>query len=195
MPGGEFERLAREGYVVVAPDLRGLGESRTRRPLVVYSDLYDPDMRALLVGKTMAGMQVFDLLSVFAYTASRTDVDGARISVMGKGTAGVVGLYAAALEARIEKVVIEGAILSYGDIVRARLHKGIMDLVVPGVLLDFDIPDVIDYVGKTKISIVNPIMPDGTGAGAEHAAREYGPGVRISTGSTATYAELLGSGT
>ena len=157
-PGGEFERLVLAGNIVVAPDLRGLGESRTPRPLVVYSDLYDPDMRALVVGKTMAGMQVFDLLSAFAYAASRPNVDGARISIAGKGTAGIVGLYAAALQPRIERIAISGAISSYLDIMRAKIHQGIMDLVVPGVLYDFDIPDVVEYVGTFKVMMENPVI-------------------------------------
>jgi dienelactone hydrolase len=190
-PGGDFERLARAGYVVVAPDLRGLGESRTRRPTVVYSELYDPDMRAIVVGKSMAGMQVGDLLQAVAYALARPDVDGSRVTVLGSGTAGVIGLLAAALERRIRRVVVDRAILSYGDIVHARLHAGIMDLVVPGILLDFDLPDVAQCAGTSRVVIVNPRMPDGSPATAGHAAATFGPGVEIRVGPGAEFEEIF----
>jgi len=156
VPGGELERRVREGCVVVAPDLRGLGETRTSRPLVVYGDLYDPDMRALLVGKTLAGMQVGDLLSVLAYAVSRPEIDGDRIALTGDGTAGIVALLAAALEPRIASVVISGALSSFMDFMRVKIHEGMMDLVIPGVLHDFDIPDVVEYVGTFKVTLVKP---------------------------------------
>jgi hypothetical protein len=44
---------------MIAPDLRGLGESRSPEPRKAgYTVRFQTDMRALLVGKTMAGMQV-----------------------------------------------------------------------------------------------------------------------------------------
>jgi dienelactone hydrolase len=189
-PGGLFERLARGGRVVVAADLRGLGESRTRRAPVVYSDLYDPDMRAIVVGRTMAGMQVHDLLQVIAYATARPDVDGGRLMLHGAGTAGVIALLAAALVPGSPGVVVDRAILSYRDIVRSDLHTGIMDLVVPGILLDFDLPDVAHCVGLSRISIVEPMMPDGSAASAEHARLTYGPQVRIRVGAGGAEAEL-----
>ena len=192
VPGGDFERLAGAGFVVVAPDLRGLGESRTRRPTVVYSEVYDPDMRAIVVGKSVAGMQVADLLQAFAYALARPDVDGNRITVLGSGTAGVIGLFSAALERRIQRVVVDQAVLSYRDIVHARLHAGIMDLVVPGILLDFDLPDVAQCAGTSRVAIVNPRMPDGSQAAAGHAAATYGPEIRIRTGSKAEFEEIRG---
>jgi len=186
-PGGLYEQLAGRGSVVVAADLRGLGECRTRRPLVVYSDVYDPDMRAILVGKTIAGMQAFDLLSVFAYAVGRPDVDAQRVGVIGKGTAGLIALFAAAIEPRIARVLVAGTFLSYRDIVGARLHQGIMDAVIPGVLLDFDLPDIAQFIGRSRFVIANPILPDGSPAAPGHAAKIYGPEVRILTGPNAEF--------
>jgi dienelactone hydrolase len=191
-PGGAYEQLARRGRVVVAADLRGLGECRTRRPAVVYSDVYDPDMRAILVGKTIAGMQVHDLLAVFAYAASRPDVDGSRIGIWGRGTAGIVALFATALEPRVARVVVAGAFLSYMDIVRARIHRGIMDAVVPGVLNDFDLPDVARFAGESRVALVNPVRPDGTPATAAEALREYGPGFPVAADPAAGLASFSG---
>ena len=105
-------------------------------------------MRALLVGRTLAGMQVFDVLRAFDALRSRPDVDPARIAVRGRGTGAVVALYAAAIEPRIAAVETAGMPPAYGEIVRAKTHQGIESLVVPGVLKEFDIPDVAALVGS-----------------------------------------------
>ena len=62
-------------------------------------------MRAMLVGRTVAGMQVTDLLGAFDYLASLPNVDAARIGVFAKGNTTATALYAAALEPKIGKVV------------------------------------------------------------------------------------------
>jgi hypothetical protein len=132
-------------------------------------------------------MQAFDLLSVFAHAVARPDVDGTRVGVIGKGTAGVIALLATVLEPRIARVLVAGAVLSYRDIVRARLHTGIMDIVIPGVMLDFDLPDIGMVIGGSRLAISNPVMPDGSPADPGHAARAYGPDVRILMGPDAEF--------
>lgn len=190
--GGKLESLVRAGYIVIAPDLRGMGESRNPSAKSGHGKQFQTDMRAILVGKTAAGMQTTDLLSVFRFASSLPNVDAKRISVIGSGNAGIVALYAAAFEPRFRKVVLEDSILSYMDIVRAKQHKGIVDIVVPGVLRDFDLPDIAKALGKEKIVIVHPQNPNGGAASKEDAARQYGPAVQILDTLT-SYADLLSS--
>ncbi|HEX7362338.1 MAG TPA: acetylxylan esterase [Bryobacteraceae bacterium] len=179
-PGGRLESLIRAGYVVISPDLRGFGESRpSQKGKSGYSGPFQTDMRAILVGKTMVGMQVFDLLRVFHYAAARPDIDGSRISVIGTGTAGVIALYAAAIQPRIRTVVMENSILSYMDIVRTRVYaKNLQDLIVPGVLHDFDLPDIAKALGK-KVVVINPLSPDGLAMPLTEAVGEYGREARM----------------
>jgi cephalosporin-C deacetylase-like acetyl esterase len=189
-PGGKLEALARAGYLVVAADLRGLGESSAPDGKSGYKGPFQTDMRAVLLGKSMMGMQTYDLLRVFNYTAARKDVDADRISVIGQGSAGVVALYAAALEPRIHRTVIESSVLSYMDVVRSKMHQNITDLVVPGVLKDFDLPDLAKAVGKGKLIIVGPKTPTGEAAPLEQAKSEYGPGVQVLDRLSTTFSEF-----
>jgi len=172
--GGELEALVQAGWLVLAPDLRGWGESGPARGAGGYSGMWQTVMRAVLVGKTLLGMQVFDLLGCVQYLMSRPDVDAARIAVMGKGNGGVVALIATALDPRIARVAAEGAVLSWMDIVRAPIHDNTTELIVPGVLKDFDLPDLAAAIAPRLLWLVGPRTPWGTAAPLDRAAAEYG---------------------
>ncbi len=179
-PGGDLEALVRAGYLVLAVDARGWGESGLGRE-AGYRASFPRAMRAILVGRTLAGMQVSDALAAFEYLAARPDVDPARISVLGKGNGGVLALFAAALEPRIRKVACEHAVVSYLDIARAKLHAGIVDIVAPGVLKDFDLPDVAASIAPRSVWIVEPRTPAGAAEPVKEAAAEFGhhAGLRV----------------
>jgi cephalosporin-C deacetylase-like acetyl esterase len=159
--GSEIEALRKAGYVVLAPEVRASG--------------YRTSMRALLVGRSMLGMKVGDVLAAFDSLAARPDVDPSRISVLGKGNAGVLALYAGGLEPRIQKVACESAVLSYLDVARAKLHENTIDIVVPGVLRDFDLPDLAGLVAPRRLWIVDARTPAGAGIPAAEAAKQYPP--------------------
>jgi cephalosporin-C deacetylase-like acetyl esterase len=170
---GEVTALVRLGNIVVAPDLRGWGESANRIRPGPHNGTYQTAMRALLVGKTMLGMQVTDLLATYEYAASRSDVNPAGISVFGKGNGGVAGLFAAALEPRISKTVCEGCLLSYLAMARAKYHHNLVELVLPGVLRDFDLPDVAASIAPRTLWIVDPRKPSDAPESQETARSEY----------------------
>ena len=83
--GGDIEALARSGHVVLAPDPRGVGESQPTSASGGYRPVWQMLQRALLVDRTIVGLQVEDLLAVFEYLAGREDVDPDRIARPGAG--------------------------------------------------------------------------------------------------------------
>jgi len=172
-PGGDIEALVRAGRLVIAPDLRGWGESGPARGIGGYSGIWQTAMRAVLVGKTLLGMQVYDLLSVFHYLTQRADVDARGIALLGKANGGVAALIAAALEPRVARVAAEESVLSYMDIVRARIHENTTELIVPGVLRDFDLPDLTLAIAPRPLWLVEPRTPVGMRAAREQAAAQY----------------------
>lgn len=173
----DAESLARAGYVVMAADLRGWGESAPKHNMNPgssgYSIEYQTAARALLVGKTMAGMQTWDALRAFDYLASRELVDPQRIAIFGKGDGGVIALYAAALEPRVAKVLAEGALVSYLSVARERFHERLERILAPGVLSDFDLPDVAAWIAPRPVWIASPVRPNQTAARLEDVEREY----------------------
>lgn len=160
-PDGDIEALARAGYLVLAPDLRGWGETAALGGSFPHDGRYHLSMRAMLVGRTVVGMQATDLLAAFDYLAARPDVDSKRIGIFSKGNAEVVALLAAALEPRVHQIACEGGPVSYLDIVRARFHGEIADIAIPGVLAQFDLPDVAAAIAPRKLWLVDPAMPSG----------------------------------
>ena len=159
--GGPIETLVRSGNIVLAVDPRGYGESApSAGPRSGYSKLYQTAMRALLVGKTLAGMQTGDVLRAFDYLSARSDVDPKRIAIVGRGNGAVLALYAAALEPRIAKIGLINRPESYMNIVQAKMYEGIVDIVVPGVLHDFDLPDLEAALRPRRVWNVAESHPD-----------------------------------
>ena len=189
-PGSPLEAAARQGSVVSRADLRGTGE--TLPPAGQDgSREFAPAMEAILAGRTFIGTQVYDILRVAAFAASRPDVDSSKITLVGRGGPGVAALLAAALHTDFQKVIVENSVLSYLDLSQSKMDRDMAELVVPGILGKFDLPDAAAAAGKSKIWLVNPKMPDGTPASESQIRREQGPEVHVILGTPPSYAELL----
>jgi cephalosporin-C deacetylase-like acetyl esterase len=174
---GDIEALVRSGHVVLAPDPRGMGESRPTSAAGGYDPAWPMLQRALLVDRTLVGMQVEDLLSACAYLEAREDVDPTRVAVVGKGHGGLLALVLAVLQPSLEKVAVEGTVLSYLEIARARYHEGLTAAFVPGVLADFDLPDLGAALAPRPLWIVDPRTPTGALVATDRARKELGPAV------------------
>ena len=136
-------------------------------------------MRAILIGKTMPGMRVQDLLAIYDYVSSRPEL-GEGVVVVGRRNLGVVALYAAALEPKISRVVLDQSLLSYMEIVRAKQYpETVSDLIVPGVLLDFDLPDLADLAGAGRVVLANPLSAAGTPVPLAAATAAFGKNARV----------------
>src|SRR5205085_6311459 len=99
-------------------------------------------LRAFLVDKTIIGMRIDDAIRAIDWLAARKDVDRNSITIYGNGSLGLVALHAAALDARISKVVLENTLTSYRMIVDQPVHRNISEVVIPGVLRHYDSADL-----------------------------------------------------
>jgi cephalosporin-C deacetylase-like acetyl esterase len=116
-------------------------------------------LRAELVGKTLLGMRVDEIIRAVDYLAARPDVDATSISAYGKAGAGVALLHAAALDRRIARVVLEDTPASFRAILDTPLHHDAPEIVIPGVLTHYDIPDLIRAIAPRKVTDLNSIPP------------------------------------
>jgi len=138
---------------VLAIDPRGVGENGGQGSSNSgYTGEYQLAMRALLVGKTMLGMQVTDALQSFRWLRSRKDIDPAGIRMEGAGSGSAVAVLAAALEPGIAGVTLDGPLRSWMEIARSRVHSAPAGVFVPGVLRDFDLPDAARLIAPRAVT-------------------------------------------
>ena len=161
----EAEELAAKGYVVLAPDLRGFGETGPpldRRDSFVraFGD-YQNTLTALLIGKTMPGMRALDVTAGVDLLAARSEVDSSRIFAVGRGAAALPSLFAALFDNRIARLALDGMLVSYESVVAERMNQGIIDQIVPSALKYFDLPDVVAAVAPQRVAIYNSVNPLG----------------------------------
>lgn len=140
--GGEAEKLVHEGNAVLVPDLRQWGESAPTKGKSGYSGDWQTAMRALLLGKNLPGMQVYDALRAFDYLVSQASVDQNQVSIQGAGDGALIAIFTAVLEARVHLSPANAPVPSYMDEIKMNAPNGLVSRMIPGVLADFDIPDL-----------------------------------------------------
>lgn len=150
--------LARKGNVVLAVDPRGMGEAAPAPKKGGYSSMYQLAARTWLLGESLAGMQVNDVLSAFRYLRNRSEVKPDQITVHGQGTAGPIVLFAAAVDRRIAGVTTERSIRSYEDLAQADVYKGMESLIIPGILEHLDLPELVSLIGEDRVKAVEPYV-------------------------------------
>ncbi len=177
--GGELEQLVFRGFVVLAIDTRGSGETRPlpndeqARDVYRFFGNYDSAMTALLVGKTLVGMRAEDVYRGVDLLASRPEVDREKIYGFGVGSGALVLLHEAVMDDRIKKVDLEGMLESYQSVVTHKLHREVFESVVPGVLKAYDLPDLVAALAPRAVWIMNAHDPMGKRAGTAELRKTY----------------------
>jgi dienelactone hydrolase len=172
------ERLVTSGMVVLSIDARGFGETHVNTEVNseefdhYFGDFRDA-MTALLVGKTMVGMRVLDITRAVDLLSARRDVDRDKIYAYGKKGGAVPALYAAVLDRRIGKVVLEGMLSSYDSVVENKIHRQVLESVVPGALKFYDLPDLVATLAPRKVSIVSGADPVGHALPVNAVRKKY----------------------
>jgi len=87
------------------------------------------------------------------------------ITIHGNGALGIVALHAAVLDLRITRVEVQDSVASYRSIVDAPLHRNASEVVIPGVLRHYDIPDLVRAIAPRQVEWIHPV--DGAGEGAK----------------------------
>jgi cephalosporin-C deacetylase-like acetyl esterase len=163
-----FALLAEQGRAVAVVDVRGFGETWAPRDVREETEDYfhprdakDADFAyaAFFLGRPLLGMRAGDALGVVRYLRTRSDVDPKRVAVMGRGWAGVAGLFSASLDSDISSVAVEAPPASYGALAKAEIYEQPAYILLPGVLQDFDLTDVFAALAPRPLLVLNPQDP------------------------------------
>lgn len=162
MPATLASKIANEitgmGAVVLTLQPRGTLSA----PLRQFSGDWLANTRALLIGRDLAGMRAWDLMSGVSVLAARPDVDPKKIHAAAQGTAGVWLLIAAALDPRISSVWLDRTPESLQAALNMPLTRNLHDAVIPGFALHWDMADLVKAIAPRNVLWTDPT--DWTGA-------------------------------
>ena len=160
--GGEIEKLVRKGYIVAAVDVLGIGETKN----TVARGLTD-GYTAVLIGRSVVGIQAGDIVRVVDYLKSLSDVAPLKIGAIGINEMCLPLIHTAAFDPSINNIVLIGSPISYRSIAMSRFYKigltvheggGIehpyevdFSWGVAGVLTVYDLPDLIGCIAPRRI--------------------------------------------
>ena len=99
---------------------------------------------ALLLGETMIGWRVYDVMRLIDWIATRPELDAKRVGCMGISGGGTCTLFASALDPRIKAAMVSGYLNTFRDSIMSLSHC--MDNYVPGILNWAEMYDVAGLV-------------------------------------------------
>lgn len=167
-PGGAIEKLVQSGNVVLAVDLRGIGETRTTPWR--YKDALEFTGRnaaefyiAYMLGKSFAGMRAEDILVSARFLAElRQGNRSPGIRMIAVGEAGPPALHAMALESMLfDSITLRRSLISWSNVVHTPITRSALINVVHGVLHTYDLPDLVSLIGSDRIIVVEPVDAGG----------------------------------
>jgi hypothetical protein len=167
--GAEAAELARAGWAVLSLKPRGFDLPAAGRS--GYSAVYQLAARGWLMGESIPTWAVTDLRAAVSAARKLPGVEPGPSVLLGRGPAGVIALLTSLFEPSVARVSMDRAPLSYLAFCRARSHQGLAELVIPGVLEDFDLPDVARVAGGRRLMVSNPVKPNGATMGPAEVGR------------------------
>ncbi len=162
-----FDTVVRHGHSVCSIAVRGTGVSTPRPPRSgpVFYQQMDLDERFawanLVLGQSVIGQRVWDILRTFDYLSGRPDVNASDIRIIGQEEAGLAALMAAVLDTRARSVLLTGMPANYMSIVQSTDYSLPLEWFVPGILRHFDVPDLTAALYPRAAWIVDSV--DATG--------------------------------
>ncbi|MDZ7620823.1 MAG: hypothetical protein U1E05_27790, partial [Patescibacteria group bacterium] len=161
-PGGAIEKLVLEGNLVLAVDLRGLGETQPggKHSYASYLPVEWRDATiAYLLGKSLLAMRAEDIMHC-AQLASRYSNEAAPrpVHLVSVGRVGPAALHAAALEPDLfATAVFRNCLVSWSNVVNTPLSRNQSANLVHGALEAYDLPNLLATLPADKVQFLDPL--------------------------------------
>lgn len=161
-PGGAIEELVRKGQLVLAVDLRGIGETQQSgdSPYAKYiGPEWTDGFLAYLLDKSYLAMRAEDVLVCARFLAGYEAGDKPnRVHLRSWGGVGPPALHAAALEPQLfATVTLHNCLESWTRVVETPLSRNQFINVVHGGLRICDLPDLMATLPREKLTWSEPL--------------------------------------
>ncbi len=184
---GLYNRMAVEGCVVCAPDLRGIGDmtpefsrgaARHARP---HNSEEDYAWSSLILGKPLAGQRVTDILAIVQGLSKRPDFLRRQVVLAARGMLTVPAQFAAVLEPAIGSLYLAEGLISFRSIVETELYKCSFGNFVPNLLAHTDLPELTVSLAPRRVTLAGTVDGAGNRMTPEAVRAEFpsAPNVRI----------------
>jgi len=161
--GGEMEWFVRNGFMVLAPDMIGVGEIG---PGIFEGDTYFDDISynmwytSTLIGRSIVGIRAGDVVRLTRLLKKNNGIS--EVYGVARKEMSPVLLHAAAFDPAITRIALIDPYSSYQSIVMNRFYNpAFLHSFVPGALKAYDLPDLAASLAPRKLIMVN--VTDGLG--------------------------------
>ncbi|QHW31425.1 prolyl oligopeptidase family serine peptidase [Paenibacillus rhizovicinus] len=161
MEDAALQQFREDGYDAVAVvHPRGTGPSALT-PDCTFG-LFDPEMASgynvRMLGRSLQGMRVADALAAIGSLQRTPGWERAEVTLYGQEEHALTALYAAVLS-RVHGLHAEGLLASFRAFAEAEEHRYEAGIIVPGLLLAFDIHELQEAVESGKVIVKNWLDP------------------------------------
>lgn len=154
-------RLAADGFVVLAPDLRGFGERRPDYPGPRVDYCMRNYMAATLMGTTIVALHLCDLTAALDVLESLPFVDAARLGCAGLSLGGRMTMMITAFDPRIKMCAPSGCLNLFQERYQAFSQCGAQ--LIPGLIRYGDTPELFSLIAPRSMvlewGLTDPLLP------------------------------------
>lgn len=166
---GEYQKdfalqAVSHGFAVLAVEQLGFGHRRdemARRGGPEISSCQPASGAALLLGETMAGWRVWDIVRAVDYLETRSEIDPKRIGAVGISGGGMTTFFSASIDRRIVAAFVSGYFNLFRESIFSISHC--IDNYIPGILKKAEMPDIGGLIAPRPLFIESgtkdPIFP------------------------------------
>ncbi len=172
-------QCVRQGYAVLALEPLGFGHRRDNeacRGGGGASSCQTASGSALMLGETLLGWRVWDVIRSMDLIATMPQIDRSRIALMGISGGGTISLYAAAIDERVHTAVLSCSFCTFKDSIFSLSHC--IDNFVPSILNWFEASDLASMIAPRRLfceaGLEDKIFPKpGVEAALESSKKAY----------------------
>jgi dienelactone hydrolase len=104
---------------------------------------------AFMLGQTLIGWRVWDIMRTLDYIATRSDLDSSRVGCMGISGGGTATLFSTALDSRIRVAMVSGYLNTFRDSIGSLAHC--VDNYIPGILNWAEMHDIAGLIAPRPL--------------------------------------------